>query len=88
MTKFFTATVSASGLATAIAKVEKHLAKVDGFVATGRCQVMSPEKGLYNVEILDEGGDRNDCWVVLTSYGISPSVELGSAWETAFGASA
>jgi hypothetical protein len=37
-----------------------------------------------NVEVENLGGDVNDCWVVLTSFGISPSKSLGSHWESAF----
>ena len=81
----FRATVSAASSADALASVAKHIAKVDGFSLTGHVAVRSAKHGLYTVEILNEGGNVNDCWVVLTSFGIRPDKSLGSFWETVEG---
>lgn len=79
-TTTFAATVSAADAADATAKVARRL--VEGFSLTGRVSVRSERHGLWNVEVANNGGNKNDCWVVLTSYGISPSKELGSVWAT------
>lgn len=52
---------------------------------TGVTGVKSARHALYTVEVealapLDRAA-RNDLWVVLTSYGLSPSTDLGSTWE-------
>lgn len=78
----FTATVSAMSAGDAVTRVQRHLAKVEGFSMTGRAQVRSEKHRLWTVEITDEGGDKDDLWVVLTSYGISPDEALGSVWQT------
>jgi len=79
MSSLITASVSASGADDALARVERYL--VDGFATTGAVSVKSKRHMLWNVEVKDLGGDRNDCWVMLSSYGIS--AELGSVWEKA-----
>lgn len=81
----FAATLSAASPADALASVAKHIAKVDGFSLTGQVAVRSAKHGLYNVELNNDGGNVNDCWVVLTSFGISPNKNLGSVWETVEG---
>lgn len=83
----FTASVMAPTADVAAAKVERHLAKCPGFELTGRVMHRSERHQLWHVEI-DGDGDVNDCWVVLTSYGISPGVELGSTWQTVPGVGA
>ena len=62
----------------ALARVNRYL--VDGFAATGRTIIWN-RYGMIAVEVANNGGDRNDCWVMLTSYGMSPSKDLGSVWE-------
>ena len=81
----FAASVMASNAADALARVAKYVAKLDKFELTGRVQVRSAKHGLWTVEIANNGGNRNDAWVVLTSYGISPAKELGSVWQTVAG---
>lgn len=84
----FAASLTAADGPSALARVEKHLAKVPGFEATGQVQLRSERHQLWAVEVANTGGDVNDCWVVLTSYGISPAPELGSRWEAVLGATA
>lgn len=81
----FVATVSASTADEAAAKVDKYLARLDGFDATGRVEVRSQRHMLWNVEVANAGGDVNDAWVILTSYGISPCEALGSDWQQVAG---
>lgn len=79
MTTTFTATVLTRDPAEAIAKVNARLPW--GFATTGRaCEGIKP--WLQNVEVAILGGDKNDCWVVLTSYGITPNSNLNSDWQT------
>jgi hypothetical protein len=78
----FTAHVSAGSTEEALERVARYLAKVPGFALTGRAAITSERHRQAAVEVTDLGGDRNDCWVVLTSYGISPGKELGSAWQS------
>lgn len=79
MASTFIARVIASDADTAVAHVARRL--VAGFVTTGRV-VQGPRNLMWDVEVANNGGDVNDCWVVLTSYGISPSTDLGSVWES------
>lgn len=79
----FIATVMAANEAEAVERVEKQLAKLPGFATTGQTAVRSQRHLLMDVEVDDRGGDVNHAWVVLTSYGISPSEELGSHWTEA-----
>ena len=79
-----TATVSAGSTADASARVAKHIAKVAGLSLTGAVAVRSAKHNLYSVEILNAGGDANDAWVVLTSYGMDVTGS-GSAWESTKG---
>ena len=85
ITRTFAASVIAADAADALARVEKHLAKVPGFAATGNVAVRSERHLLWNVEVADLGGDVDRAWVVLTSYGISPDKSLGSHWENVKG---
>lgn len=85
MSTNFAATVSAANAEQAAARVAKHLAKVEGFALTGQVQVRSERHMLWTVEVANLGGDVNDCWVTLTSYGISPAEDLGSTWQTVAG---
>lgn len=79
-------TLSASNAESALARVERHLAKLTGFTATGRVAVRDHRHGLMDVEVTHDGtGDVDDAWVILTSYGISPSDGLGSRWSTVKG---
>lgn len=84
-TRTIQASVCARDAADALARVEKHLAKVPGFETTGRVAVRSEKHLLWNVEIADLGGDVNRAWVILTSYGIAPDATLGSHWENVKG---
>ena len=82
----FSATLTAADAGDAIERVARRLP--DGFAVTGRSSVRSERHLLRTVEVENRGGDVDDCFVVLTSYRISPSVELGSTWESTLGASA
>lgn len=75
----FTVTVSAADQAGAVERVAKRLP--EGFEMTGRTGIRSQRHLLMTVEVANTGGDVDDCWVVLTSYGMSPSIDLGSHWE-------
>jgi hypothetical protein len=77
----FSASIIASDAADAIARVERRLP--EGFAVTGRTGVRSAKHQLLTVEVENHGGDIERCWVTLTSYGISPSKDLGSAWDAA-----
>ena len=81
----FAATLTAASPADALASVAKHIAKVDGFSLTGNVSTHSSRHLMHSVEIVNDGGNVNDCWVVLTSFGISPNKSLGSVWETVEG---
>ena len=76
----FTTTVSARTADEAIAKLGKYAEKA-GVEATGRVAVRSERHLLWNVETVLHG-DRNHAWVILTSYGMDPSDDLGSHWQT------
>ena len=78
-TTTFAATVSAADGTDAIARVERRL--VDGFTVTGRTEVRSARHMLWTVEVQNNGGNADAAWVEMTSYGISPSDDLGSAWS-------
>lgn len=81
----FTVTVPFSAdAAEAVARVTERL--VDGFDLTGRTHDLGRMR--HAVEVVDRGGDRNDCWVMLTSYGMDPSDKLGSVWQTVPGVGA
>lgn len=84
----FTATTSAATAEGALARVTAHLPI--GFAITGRVSCRSERHQLWHVEVevQDASADVNDCWVILTSYGISPSAELGSTWERTLGVTA
>lgn len=69
----------------AITKLQRHLDKVPGFTATPNSEIVSESKMIYAIEVHDNGGDRDDLWVVLTSYGMSPGADLGSVWSGAAG---
>lgn len=83
----FTVTTSASTASEAMEQVAKRL--TEGFALTGKMATVRSERHrLWTVECANLGGDRDACWVNLTSYGHSPSDVLGSRWEAAMGASA
>lgn len=69
---FFSVSVLGSNVESAIARVSRYVGKVDGFEPTGKF-VKSQLAGHNQLrfEIADFGGNRNDLWVVLSSYGIS-----------------
>jgi hypothetical protein len=82
---FFKVTCFA-GTATDVRKrVEDTLAKVPGFEMVGEPWLTHEDKLRWAVTVRNLGGDVNDCWVMLTSYGMSPSEDLGSVWESAIG---
>ena len=85
MTTTLTATLIARSTTDALARAAKHVAKVDGFELTGNVSERSSRRLLHDVEILNTGGDVNDLWVVLTSFGIDPSKDLGSVWQSVEG---
>lgn len=78
MSSFVATATFCSALSEGLAKVERRLPA--GFATTGRVGWRSTKHGLVDVEVQNNGGDVNDCWVVLTSFGISPSKDLGSVW--------
>lgn len=91
----FVASVSATDEADALARVDARLARhpqLDGLATTGRTGVRSAKHLIFEVEVAMPDdytrASRNDAWVLLTSYGISPSPALGSTWERTLGASA
>ena len=80
----FVVTVSfAQDAEYALGRVAKRLP--EGFKLTGRTSVRDERKMMIDVEVENLGGDRNNCWVILTSYGMSPSADLGSHWEELIG---
>ena len=81
MTSTISVSLIAADGAAAVERVGRTLAKLDGFEPTGRVAVKSARHALYTVEVNNLGGNVNDAWVVLTSYGISPADDLGSAWQ-------
>jgi hypothetical protein len=70
--KFFSVSVLGSNVESAINRVARCVGKVDGFELTGKF-VKSQLAGHNQLrfEVADLGGNRNDLWVVLSSYGIS-----------------
>ena len=84
-TPTFCVSTMAADQAAALAKVERYIGKVPGFATTGATGVRSEKHRLYTVEVADLGGNKNDAWVVLTSYGISPEKALGSVWQSVTG---
>lgn len=85
MTSTLSVSLIAGDEASALERVARTLTKLEGFEPTGRVAVKSARHALYTVEVQNLGGDVNDAWVVLTSYGISPADDLGSAWQTVAG---
>lgn len=85
----FTVTLSASDPDEAAERTLRYLARCSGEFAVVATRVRSVRSLLVEVAVEATGDvDRNDVWVVLTSYGMSPSVGLGSDWEAFLGASA
>ncbi len=87
----FVATVSAGTAAEAVAKIARFVGPeaaprfaLANFEVTGRVCCRSEQHRLWNVEVANHGGNANEAWVILTSFGISPSAELGSTWEEVF----
>ena len=84
----FTAAASfATAAEQAIAQVTRRLPA--GCTCTGVTQVRSRRHLIMDVQVaVDDDvtqAQLDDCWVVLTSYGISPSADLGSAWQKVAG---
>lgn len=79
MTSITITTALAKSAEEALAKVSRYAAKVEGFLVTGRVSEHLGY-GRYAVEVQNLGGNVNDLWVVMTSYGMSPSKNLGSHW--------
>jgi hypothetical protein len=75
----FLVTVSAQAADEAIEKVARRLPA--GFAVTGQTGTRSARHGLMTVEVENLGGDVNDCWFWLTSYGMSPDKALKSRWQ-------
>lgn len=82
--RYFTTTVNvAADAADAIARVAKR-ADQAGIAVTGRTTTVTVAgRTMFAVEC-ELLGDANNAWVILTSYGMSPSTDLGSTWESAF----
>ena len=54
----------------------------EGVHLTGRVDWRDEGKAMATVEaVAEEGANVADCWVVLTSYGLSPSKDLGACWQ-------
>ena len=71
-TNFFSASVLGSDVESAAKRVARYVAKVDGFEMTGKvAKSLLAGHTQIHFEIADLGGNRNDLWVVLSSYGIS-----------------
>lgn len=79
----FTVSVLTTDLEVAVDKVASRLP--EGFAVTGRAAAHPVHGCMSNVEVNNLGGDVNDCWVVLTSYGLSPEKSLGSSWQSVKG---
>ena len=79
----FAVSVIAADEADASERVARRLP--EGFGLTGRAAVTDAKHMLCSVEVANNGGDVNDAWVVLTSYGITPAGDLGSAWQAVAG---
>lgn len=75
----FTVSVITNDLEDAISRVAGRLP--NGFAVTGRAAAHPVHRSLSNVEVDNLGGDVDDCWVVLTSYGMSPAKGLGACWQ-------
>lgn len=88
-TRTIIATASAVDGPDAVETVRQVAARVPGLAVSGRWSERSARHLLWNVEVeVAPETNVNDAWVVLTSYGISPSKDLGSRWEAVLGASA
>lgn len=81
----FAVSVIAADEADALERAGRHIAKLEGFGLTGRAAVTDAKHMLCSVEVANNGGDVNDAWVVLTSYGMTPAEDLGSVWQTVAG---
>ena len=80
------ATVIAGDVLDAIESVRRHAVKVEGLSVSGAGRTRSAKHLLREVElIVGADVDVDDAWVVLTSYGISPAKDLGSAWAESLG---
>ena len=79
----FAVNVIAADEADASERVARRLP--EGFGLTGRAAVTDAKHMLCSVEVANHGGNVNDAWVVLTSYGITPAEDLGSVWQTVEG---
>lgn len=80
-TKFFSVSAPFAKTADdAIARVSRYVSKVDGFAVTSETRQSTTGWG-FDVLVENLGGDRNDLWVVLTSYGLSPERTLGAHWQ-------
>jgi|TARA_R110000824_G_scaffold132802_1_gene295377 hypothetical protein len=83
----FTVAVGGSGPNDALQRIVKHLPV--GFAPTGNYSVRRSsahsDYGTFNIEVANHGGDQNDCWFMLTSYGMNPSDGLGSVWQSVEG---
>lgn len=81
-TNFFSVSaIFAKTAEDAIARVSRYVGKVDGFAVTGQAMPGRLGRG-FEVLVENRGGNRNDLWVVLTSYGLSPERELGAHWAS------
>ena len=71
-TNFFSASVLGSNVESALNRVARYVGKVHGFELTGKvAKSKLAGHSQLSFEIADFGGNRNDLWVVLSSYGIS-----------------
>lgn len=77
----------ASDAVDAIARVARRLPAQ--FAVTGRTDVVSARHMLTDVQV-EAAADVtaaqvDDCWVLLTSYGMSPTADMGASWQQVAG---
>jgi hypothetical protein len=77
----------ASDAVDAIARVARRLPAQ--FAVTGETSVVSARHMLTDVQV-EAAADVtaaqvDDCWVLLTSYGMSPTADMGASWQQVAG---
>lgn len=84
-TIYHVATLSAADAFDAIARFQRVIDRWELPLTLGEASVRSAKHGIWAVEYtLAADADRDRCWVLLTSFGITPS-GIGSRWETVKG---
>ncbi len=80
MPSTITITTIGSDAERAAAKVAKRLPA--GISLTGRASLAYQGRMVALEATVADTCDRDDAWVVLTSYGMSPSDDLGASWQS------